>query len=229
MARLFLVEDNPDLAFGLRANLELEGHKVVICTDGNLALSALEEESPELIILDVMLPGRDGFAILADIRKAGIVTPVLMLTARGEETDKVFALRRGADDYVTKPFGLLELLARIEALLRRSRNAGKPETRDYKFGTIRINPPTRQVWLAEQQVSLTPKEYDLLLALADAPNQVLSRQSLLRQVWGHQSEVESRTVDTHMAELRRKLEQNPARPRYLLTARGAGYWLRIRA
>jgi len=228
MARLLLVEDNPDLAFGLRANLELEGHQVDLCDTGDQALPAVREQSPDLIVLDVMLPGRDGFEILADIRKAGFTTPVLMLTARGEEADKVFALRRGADDYVTKPFGLLELLARIEALLRRSQNGGKPGQQDFQFGSVRINPPTRQVWRAERLINLTPKEFDLLLALTGAPNQVLSRQLLLSQVWGHQSEVESRTVDTHMAELRRKLEQDPASPEYLLTARGAGYWLRIR-
>lgn len=225
MPRILLIEDNPDLAAGLKTNLELEGHDIRICDDGAQAMAAIREYQPALIVLDIMLPNQDGFQILRRIRHTGLVTPILMLTARGEETDKVSALRQGADDYVSKPFGLMELLARVEAVLRRAPlSAGEAET--IEFAGIHIHPATRQVEKKGRAVSLTPKEYDLLLTLAQQPNQVWSRPALLARVWGHAGEVASRTVDTHIAELRRKLEDNPAKPAFLLTARSAGYWLR---
>lgn len=227
LARLLLVEDNPDLAFGLRANLELEGHQVYLCDDGQRVLSDIKQHRPDLLILDVMLPNRDGFQLLDDIRAAGFEFPVLMLTARSEEAEMVFALRRGADDYVTKPFGLMELLARVDVLLRRHQGNVKDANASIELGEIRIHQPSRQVWLKDEEVKLTPKEYDLLMALIEAPNQVLSRQKLLRKVWEHSADVASRTVDTHIAELRRKLEKDPARPAFLLTSRSAGYWLKM--
>jgi len=224
MADLLLVEDHRDLARGLKANLELEGHAVTHCERGDRAMELLSGRVFDLVILDVMLPGADGIAVLRDMRRRGIATPVLMLTARGEELDMVNALRRGADDYVTKPFGLMELLARVEALLRRSGGRGPPP--EQRIGPWTIRRASRQVLIGGREIPLAPKEYDLLLALADRPGEVLSRHELLSRVWGHSGEVATRTVDTHMAELRRKLEDDAARPRYLLTARGAGYWLR---
>jgi DNA-binding response OmpR family regulator len=226
MASIILIEDNADLAEGLRVNLELEGHIVSICSDGLQAVASIVESQPDLVLLDVALPNQDGFQVLQQLRNKSISTPIMMLTARGEETDKVRALRWGADDYVTKPFGLLELIARIEALLRRSgpevKHAG---SRKALFGNVEIERATRRVWRNDVKVNLTPRETDLLFTLADQPNQVWSRQSLMKTVWGHQAEVASRTVDTHIAELRRKLEDNPNRPCYLRTARSAGYWL----
>ncbi len=228
MASILIIEDNADLASGLSANLELEGHQIQQCADGQYALQQVLEYRPELIILDIMLPNRDGFRLLDDIRAHQQTMPVLMLTARGEETDKVRALRGGADDYLTKPFGLMELLARVEALLRRAGNkTAPPGTPEVLFPGITLQRHIRQVRVLDKPVQLTPKEYDLLLALLEQPNQVHSRQALLRQVWGHQADIESRTVDTHIAELRKKIEPDPAQPQFLLTARGSGYWLKI--
>lgn len=227
MAKILLVEDNTDLAAGLKANLEIEEHQVSLCHDGAQAFNMMGQQQPDLVILDVMLPNLDGFGVLQQIRRHNPDCAVLMLTARGEETDKVRALRNGADDYVTKPFGLMELLARVEALLRRSRaKALAHQGPVLLFQDVRLDPATCQVWCGKQQVSLTPKEYQLLLTLLDHANRVCSRQELLSMVWGHAGEVATRTVDTHMAELRRKLETNPAKPEFLLTARGIGYWLR---
>ncbi len=226
MARIVLVEDNIDLAEGLRANLELEQHEVLLCFDGGEAVALISEHQPELVLLDVSLPNQDGFRILKQLRNQSLKIPVLMLTARGEETDKVRALRLGADDYVTKPFGLLELIARIEASLRRAKTDSiETAGRCLLFGGVEIDRATRRVWRDGVEVKLTPRETDLLLTLADKPNQVWSRHDLLQKAWGHQAEIVSRTVDTHVAELRRKLEDDPAKPRYLRTARSAGYWL----
>jgi two-component system alkaline phosphatase synthesis response regulator PhoP len=226
VAKILIIEDNQDLAEGLRVNLELEQHEVVICADGADAISAVIAHQPNLILLDVMLPNQDGFRILQELQTQLLEVPVLMLTARGEEADKVRALRLGADDYVTKPFGLMELIARIEALLRRSySDPGEAKGRQQLFARVEVDRATRRVWRDGVQVNLTPRELDLLLILADLPNQALSRQELLKKVWGHRAETGSRTVDTHIAELRRKLEDDPANPRYLRTARSAGYWL----
>jgi len=226
MTRILVIEDNADLAYGLRNNLEIEGYDVELAADGNLGLLRARGGSPDLIVLDLMLPRTDGFRVLRTLRAEGRRMPVLVLTARGEESDKVRALRLGADDYVTKPFGVLELLARVEALLRRA--TPTPATfadlaGSERFGDIEILPPSRQVRRSGEPVSLTPKEYDLLVALMRRRGAVASRVELLTEVWGYGSGVQSRTVDTHMAELRRKLEEDPANPRYLLTVRKTGY------
>jgi DNA-binding response OmpR family regulator len=221
---ILVVEDDADLGFGLRNNLEIEGYAVELAIDGPSGLAALEARRFDLVILDLMIPGIDGLRVLRTMRERGDHTPVLVLTARGQEEDKVRGLRLGADDYVTKPFGVLELLARIEALLRRARpprSAGPPA----RFGQIEVNPAIRQVRRGGAPVGLSPKEFDLLWALLEANGAVLSRQELMQQVWGYHATVLSRTVDTHIAELRRKLESDPAEPRHLLTVRKAGYRL----
>ena len=226
MRRILIVEDNVDLAFGLRNNLELEGYEVDVCADGTSGLESVRASEPDLLILDLMLPGMDGLRVLKEIRKADSKVPVLILTARGEESDKVMGLRLGADDYVTKPFGLLELLARVEALLRRSEEAaGAVSGAVIRFGAVEVSPATRTVTRGGHPVDLSPKELDLLLALLRREGAVASRLELLEEVWGYASGVVSRTVDTHIAELRRKLEDDPAGPRHLLTARKAGYRL----
>ena len=222
MKTIVLVEDNPDLADGLISNLELEGYRVIHITQGDAAIPEIRRQSPDLIILDMMLPVMDGFEILSSLRRDDEQTPVLCLTARGAEVDKVRALRSGADDYVTKPFGLMELLARVEALLRRT---VQTDHSCILINDLTIDTARREVSLGDSAVMLSPKEFDLLLALAKQPNQVLSRQYLMKTVWGHGSEIISRTVDTHIAELRKKLEENPAQPQLIVTARKAGYRL----
>jgi len=227
VTRILVVEDNPDLAYGLRNNLEIEGYQVEVADDGMKGLARARDGRPDLIILDLMLPGMDGFRVLRALRDAGRTMPVLILTARGEEADKVRGLRLGADDYVTKPFGVLELLARVEALLRRMAlptggNGGPPPER---FGDIEVIPASRTVLRSGQPVPLTPKEFDLLVALLRRRGAVVTRLDLLREVWGYSAEVLSRTVDTHVAELRRKLETDPAAPRHILTVRKSGYRL----
>ena len=226
-ARILVVEDNEDLAFGLRTNLEIEGHEVAVAHDGREGLERALQTPPDLVILDLMLPGLDGFRVLRELRKRDPATPVLVLTARGEEADKVRGLRLGADDYVTKPFGLLELLARVEALLRRAGRAVAGDGERWTFGEVTVDADRRTVTRAGEVVELSPKELDLLLALLRRDGAVVSRLDLLREVWGYQEEVAvvSRTVDTHVVELRRKLEAEPARPRHILTVRKAGYRL----
>jgi two-component system response regulator MtrA len=227
--RILLVEDNDDLAFGLRRTLEAEGYVVDVAADGPAGIRAAGATRPDLVILDVMLPGVDGFGVLRALREQGLESPVLMLTARGEEADKVYGFRLGADDYVTKPFGLSELLARVAALLRRARasvpNASVADEpgETLGFGDVAIDVLARTVTRDGERVALTPKEFDLLLTFVRRPGVVLSRVTLLRDVWGHSADILTRTVDIHVAELRRKLEPMPARPRHLVTVWKAGY------
>lgn len=229
MTRVLVIEDNPDLAFGLRNNLEIEGYEVEVAEDGRAGLARARALEPDLVILDLMLPGMDGYRVLHELRDEGRTVPVLILTARGEEVDKVRGFCFGADDYVTKPFGLLELLARVEALLRRTGrahgNGTQPGTGVERFGEIQLDVAARTVLRRGEPVPLTPKEFDLLLALIQRRGAVASRLDLLREVWGHRAAVLTRTVDTHVAELRRKLEDDPAKPRHILTVWKAGYRL----
>ncbi len=227
--RILVIEDNTDLAYGLRNNLEIEGYEVEVAADGAKGLAGARSTKPDLVILDLMLPGLDGFRVLRTLRESGHGMPVLILTARGEEADKVRGLRLGADDYVTKPFGVLELLARVEALFRRAaaprRNGGGPEPAVERFGAVEVHAASRTVLRRGEAVTLTPKEYDLLLALVRRNGACATRVELLTEVWGYSAEVMSRTVDTHVAELRRKLEDDPASPRHILTVRKTGYRL----
>jgi two-component system response regulator MtrA len=227
MPRILIVEDNPDLAYGLRTGLEIEGYEVQVAEDGETGLDRARSWSPDLVMLDLMLPGMDGYRVLKTLREGGSDVPVLILTARGEEADKVLGFRLGADDYVTKPCGVLELLARVGALLRRSRQAEKGANADghEHFGTVEINPASRTVTKEGTPVALSPKEFDLLLALVRRRGAVASRVELLREVWGHRVEVMTRTVDIHIAELRRTLEADPSQPRHILTVWKAGYRL----
>jgi DNA-binding response OmpR family regulator len=224
--RILLVEDNADLAFGLRNNLEIEGYEVLTVEDGEEGLRRASVEHFDLVILDLMLPGLSGFHVLRRLRQAGSRVPVLVLTARGEETDKVRGLKLGADDYVTKPFSLLELLARVEALLRRAAEPAPagPGTCAV-FGRVEIDRSTRCVRVEGEEVALTPKEFDLLVLLWDAEGAVVTRDRILESVWGYPSTVLTRTIDTHVAELRRKLERDPATPEHILTVRSVGYRL----
>ncbi|MDG2072076.1 MAG: response regulator transcription factor [Pseudomonadales bacterium] len=221
MTLILVVEDSEDLAFGLRNNLEFEGYEVLVAGDGKTGLELATQKQPDLIILDLTLPELDGLEVLEHLRSAGNKVPVLVLTARHEEIDKVRGLKLGADDYVTKPFGLMELLARVEALLRRT--TGLEARHLIQIGEVQIDVDARTVTKSGERVDLAPRELDLLLALIEHQGKVVSRQELLTDVWGHSGQVVTRTVDTHIAELRRKLEPDPAKPRYIQTARKAGY------
>jgi len=225
-ARVLVVEDNPDLAYGLRNSLEIAGHDVVVAADGPEGVERARDCDPDVIVLDLMLPGMDGYRVLRTIREERLEMPVLILTARGEEADKVLGFRLGADDYVTKPFGVLELLARIEALLRRAgqwREPAAPIAQMERFGDVEVDVNARTVRRAGERVELTPKEFDLLVALLRRQGRVTTRTELLKAVWGYNASVVSRTVDTHVAELRRKLEIDAASPRHILTVWKVGY------
>jgi two-component system alkaline phosphatase synthesis response regulator PhoP len=227
MTRILVAEDDPDLALGLRNNLEIEGYEVRIAREGAEALALTLEWQPALLVLDLVMPKIDGMRVLRELRERDSRVAVLILTARGEEADKVRGLKLGADDYVTKPFGLLELLARVESLLRRAR--GEPTRATalqlLHFGDVEVDPVARRVRKAGVEVALRPKEYDLLLELLRHRGEVRSRLELMQTVWGYSSAVITRTVDTHMFELRRKLEADAARPRHIMTIRGIGYRL----
>lgn len=221
---ILVVEDNADLADGLRHNLEREGYAVVIAGDGPEGLRLAEDASPDLVILDLMLPGLDGYQVLERIRRDGNPVPVMILSARGEEVDKVRGFRLDADQYVTKPFGLLELLERVRALLRRNVASGVNGFPDrITFGNVTVDPAARAVEVDGAAVSLTPKAFDLMMALIRREGRVASRVDLLREVWGSPGDVMTRTVDSHMAELRRKVEPEAADPRHFLTVWKVGY------
>ena len=222
---ILIVEDNQDLAFGLKTNMEVQGYESILAADGPKGLELALADPPDLIILDLMLPKLSGIDVLKEIRASGSTTPILILTAKGNEVDKVLGLRLGADDYVTKPFGLMELMARVEALLRRTQSPTNGPAASYTFGDVEINAVSQEVLKDGIVVELTPKEYGLLLALAQRGGAVASRIELMGEVWGHSSAIVSRTVDTHIAELRRKLEHDPARPRHITTVRKSGYRL----
>jgi two-component system, OmpR family, alkaline phosphatase synthesis response regulator PhoP len=233
MSNILIIEDNRDIAEGLRRTLEVEGYTAEVAPDGEQGLARLAARPPRLVILDLMLPRLDGFHVLRRLRDAGHEMPVLILSARGDEVDKVRGFRIGADDYVTKPFGLRELLARVDALFRRQRRltAEWPPPGDddaVRFGDVEVRIASRTVLKGGAPVSLRPKEFDLLRALVQRAGVVLSRRDLLGEVWGYDPAVRTRTVDTHVLTLRRKLEDDPTQPRHLVTARKAGYMLRVR-
>jgi len=229
VTHILLIEDNPGFAEGLRQNLEFDGYRVTVAADVASSSRALTADPPELIILDLMLPDGNGYDVLRAIRERDSVTPVLLLTALSEEAHKVRGFRLGADDYVTKPFGLLELLARIETLLRRSASGSFAVVRlpPVRFGDVQVDRDHRKVTRAGAAVQLTPKEYALLAALIARNGAVVEREELLREVWGYDPGVVSRTLDTHLAELRRKLEREPHTPRHILTIPKQGYRLAL--
>jgi two-component system, OmpR family, alkaline phosphatase synthesis response regulator PhoP len=226
VTRILVVEDERDLALGIRANLEIEGYEVAVAPTGEAALEEIARASPDVIILDLMLPGMSGYDVLARLRQQGSDVLVLILSARGEEIDKVRGFRTGADDYVSKPFGVMELIARIHALLRRRLPAGPAFASAPKIGDAMIDVSRRALIRDGVEIALTPKELELLLALCRKPDRIVTRQDLLREVWGYAGDVTSRTVDVHIAELRRKIEDDPAHPRHIVTVWRAGYRLR---
>jgi two-component system, OmpR family, alkaline phosphatase synthesis response regulator PhoP len=224
MKRVLVVEDQRDLASLLAHNLRHEGLDVRTVEDGREALPTVRSWQPDLVILDLMLPGMDGFEILRGIRGEGSDLPVLILSARGEEQDKIRGFRLDADQYVTKPFSLVELLERVHALLRRaSRGGSELRSGVLTFGDVVVDPAARTVTRGGNAVPLSPKAFDLLLSLIRRGGRVASRMELLREVWGYGPLVLSRTVDSHIAELRRRLESDAANPRHIVTVFKIGY------
>src|SRR3954463_13008931 len=225
MAKVLIVEDNADLAAGIEYNLSLEGYETCIAEDGRRALAVAEQWGPDVILLDLMLPELDGYQVLQTLRGRGVKTPVVILTAKAEEADKVRGFRLDADQYVTKPFGVVELLERVAALLRRSTatSNGQKQKSEEKFGDVVVDLQSRSVFRNGEPCELTPKAYDLLLALLRREGAVASRKDLLTEVWGYGAFVMSRTVDSHVAELRRKIEAHPAEPRHIVTVWKIGY------
>ena len=220
MTRILVVEDEPGIALGLEEDLTIEGYGVEIARDGETAVRRGREGQFNLILLDVMLPKKDGFQICRELRHAGVKTPIILLTARTLEAEKVLGLQIGADDYVTKPFSPLELRARIQAVLRRTEGVTEPEV--YRFGDIEVDFARCELRRRGKPVDLTSVEFKLLAAFIGSRGRVLSREQLLDKVWPDTA-CGDRVVDTHVSNLRKKIEKNPGEPQYLVSLRGMGY------
>jgi len=221
MAKILIVDDEPEIVRGLEDNLHFEGYQTASATNGEEALALALRLTPDLVLLDIMMPRMSGWDVCRALRQQGIDVPVIMLTARGEEVDRVRGLELGADDYVTKPFSLRELLARVRAVLRRPGPRHRFE--ELAFGDVRVQPRGRQVFKAGREVRLTRKELDLLVFLVEHRGEVLTRERLLDEVWGYERFPTTRTVDTHVLRLRRKFEDDADRPAWILTVHGQGY------
>ena len=222
MTRILVVEDEPTIAAGLQDDLELEGYTVEVVEDGATAADRALEGGYDLILLDVMLPRKDGFTVCREVRQAGLWTPIILLTAKGQEVDKVLGLELGADDYVTKPFSPRELLARIKAVLRRTNDSAQPD-QIYQFGDVKVDFGRCEVSRRGKEVDLTAMEFKFLRAFLSHPGQVLTLDQLIEEVWGPDVFLTDRVIYTHINNLRSKIEANPTKPRHLITVRGSGY------
>jgi len=221
--RILLVEDEEDLRMTLCDRLKAEGYSAEAAADGETGLHKAVQNAYDLIILDVMLPKKNGFDVCRDVRNAGIATPIIMLTARGQLVDKILGLKIGADDYLTKPFEILELLARVEAHIRRGSTPSTKEADVLQFGPIRIDLKGTTVFRNGKVVPLSAREFRLLRYFAQNPGTTLSREVLLKEVWGYSEETFTRTVDVHVGSLRQKLEKDPKQPALIITVHGLGY------
>ena len=221
--RVLLVEDEENLVLTVRDRLTNEGYGVEVAMDGETAVEVARPGAFDIILLDVALPRKNGFDVCRDLRARAVQTPVLMLTARGQIIDRVLGLKLGADDYLTKPFDMMELLARIEALLRRSRSVGLSSPESYGFGAIRVDFRRAEVARDSERVELSALELKLLRYLIEHRGSVISREELLDKVWGYDAMPVTRTVDVHVASLRQKLERNPSRPEFIVTVHRLGY------
>ncbi len=224
MSRILVVEDDPAILRGLADNLKFESHEVLTAVDGETGYGLVREKKPDLIVLDLMLPKLSGYEVCRRLRDEGITTPILMLTARGEETDRVVGLDLGADDYVTKPFSVRELLARVRALLRRA-YPPKALPDELRFDDVVVDFRGFEASKGGKPLEMTRKEFGVLRLLASRPGEVVTRDELLNEVWGYESYPTTRTVDNHVALLRSKLENDPSNPRHVLTVHGVGYKL----
>ena len=222
MAKILIVEDEEAILMALEDNLKLEGYDVESAIDGEKGFSMAKEGRYDLIILDIMLPRMDGFEVCKQLRQAGIMTPILMLTAKSQEIDKVLGLELGADDYVTKPFSPRELLARVKALLRRSKQVQKGMD-GYAFGDVEVDFKKYEAKKRGRLIYLTALEFSLLYFLVQNMGQVVTRDAILDEVWGKDVYIQPRTVDKHIAELRKKIEDDPSRPEHIVGVRGVGY------
>jgi DNA-binding response OmpR family regulator len=222
MAKILIVEDEPNMVAGLRDNFEFEGHQVITAGDGVAGLERAIAESPDLVILDVMMPRMSGLDVCRQLKSKRPSIPIIMLTARGQEVDKVVGLELGADDYVTKPFSIRELLARVKAVLRRARVAPKTDEK-YAFGEVEVNLRSCQVSRKGQALDFSSKEFELLKYFLIHPGETLTRDRLLEDVWGYDRFPTTRTVDAHIVRLRQKVEPKPEEPRFILTVHGTGY------
>jgi two-component system, OmpR family, alkaline phosphatase synthesis response regulator PhoP len=223
MSRVLVIEDDRAIALGVRLNLRREGHEVVLAHDGDIGLAEAQKPEIDLVVLDVMLPGRNGFDLLKELRRRGVRTPILMLTAKGMEGDKILGLKLGADDYLAKPFGLGELLARVEALLRRAPPRDDRAAERVRFGEIEADLGAQTVSRNGAVVDVTPQEFKVLRLFLQSNGRALSRDDILARCWGAEYEGTPRTVDNFVRSLRVKLERDPEEPRHFLTVRGHGY------
>jgi DNA-binding response OmpR family regulator len=220
--RILVIEDEPQMLLGLRDNLELEGYEVITAADGQEGLAKVTSEAPDLVLLDITLPRKNGFEVCRELRASANPTPVIMLTARSQEPEKVLGFQLGADDYVTKPFSISELLARIRAVLRRA--GGRPPGFDTcRIGDIDVDFRTHQAHRAGQRIDFTAREFDLLRYLVAHLGQVVTREEILIQVWGYEESPTTRTIDNFVAKLRQKIETAPHAPEHILTVHGTGY------
>jgi DNA-binding response OmpR family regulator len=226
MKLILIVEDEPSMLMGLKDNLEFEGYQVDVADDGGIGLAKISENEYSLVLLDVMLPKISGFDICKQVRKKGISTPIILLTARGEEIDKVLGLEFGADDYITKPFSLRELLARIRAVLRRTENSVESKTdNSVEIGKLSINFSSFEGFVDQKEVKMSHKEVEILNYLWDNKNTIVSRDDLLDHIWGTEYQPTSRTIDNFILKLRHKIEVDPNHAKIILTVHGVGYRL----
>ena len=222
--RILLVDDEPLILKGLKFSLEQDGYETDTAADGEEALAKMRNGGYDIVLLDVMLPKLSGIEVCQNIRETSNV-PIIMLTAKGEDMDKILGLEYGADDYITKPFNILEVKARIKAILRRnSKSSEKPEAKTFESKGLKIDFDSRRVYIEDKEVNLTAKEFDLLYLLVSNPNKVYSRDQLLKLVWGASYPGDARTVDVHVRRLREKIEPTPADPKYIHTKWGVGYY-----
>lgn len=222
MKRILVIEDEPQMLLGLRDNLELEGYEVETASDGDEGLAKAASFSPDLVILDVMLPRKNGFDVCRELRARANPTPIVMLTARSAETDKVLGLELGADDYVTKPFSITELLARVRAVLRRA-GSQKPQTDSVRIGDIDVDFKLHQARRGKARIEFTAREFELLRYFVQHIGQVVTREQILNEVWGYEEFPTTRTIDNFVAKLRQKIEKAPHAPEHILTIHGSGY------
>lgn len=229
MNRILVVEDEPSMVMGLRDNLEFEGYQVETVTDGKKGLEMIIQGKFDLVLLDVMLPNMSGFDICKKVRNQNIHTPIILLTAKGEEIDKVLGLELGADDYITKPFSLRELLARIKAVLRRGKEQKTTEENDIQIGKLSLNFLTYAAYANDKEVKMTYREFEVVKYLWDHQNETVSRYDLLDNIWGYEDEQPTtRTIDNFIVKLRNKIEADAANPKIILTVHGIGYKMLIR-
>ena len=221
--RILIVEDEPDLLRALSLNLIAEGFAVLTASRGDIGVEQALRERPDLVLLDIMLPGMNGLDVCRELRRKGFEAPIIMLTARAEEVDRVVGLEIGADDYVTKPFGIRELLARIRVRLRRHISAPAESDARLRFGKVAIDFDRHEARRAGERVELTGKEFDVLRLLARHRGEIVTRDRLLEEVWGYETYPTTRTVDNHILRLRQKLEDDPSNPRHILSIYGEGY------